>query len=198
MHYTQRTQNTEFIEIYCKVLHICQQNIPFSCSWGAVNNLRDRSRAMGHLPALCLHWSNLRGWDLPLWHCYGGQPAGQLPQAGPVYLQAPDPFQGDAGGSVPAAALLPGPCIESCSSCGGAAVWGGESDPTAGAGAPERRRVPADLQWTRCSRVPVHCDWYCEKRYSIGSLRFFILTFFFCGPLNIPDHLLLTFCLETQ
>lgn len=47
---------------------------------------------------------------------------------------------------MPDAALLLGPCIESRRSCGGAAVRGGESDPTAGAGAPERRRVPADLQ----------------------------------------------------
>lgn len=136
----------------------------FSCSWGAVNHLWDRGRTMGHLSADSLHWSNLRGWDLLLWHCCSVQPAGRLPQAGPVHLQAADPFQGHAGGSVPEVALLPVPCLASCSSCGGAALWGGQSEPTAGAGAPERRRVPTDLQWTRCSWVSDRCDRYCEKR----------------------------------
>ena len=101
---------------------------------------------MGHLSSLSLHRAHLRGWDLPLRHRHGVQPPGRLPQAGPVRLQAPDPVQGHAGGSVSEAALLPGPCIASRSSCGGAAVWGGESHPSAGAGASERRRVSAGVQ----------------------------------------------------
>lgn len=101
---------------------------------------------MGHLPALSLHRPDVRGRDLLLRHHHGVQPAGRLPPAGPLHLQAPDPFQGHAGGDVPDEALLPGPCSESGGSCGGAAVRGGEPDAPAGAGASERGRVPADLQ----------------------------------------------------
>lgn len=101
---------------------------------------------MGHVSSFSLHWPHLRGWDLLLRHRHSVQPAGRLPQAGPVHLQAPDPVQGHAGGSVPEAALLPGPCIGSCNPCGGAAVWSGESHPSAGAGASERRRVLAGLK----------------------------------------------------
>lgn len=90
---------------------------------------------MGHLPAVSLRWSHLRVWDLLLRHRYSIQPAGRLPPARPVFLQAPDSFQRDNRGPLPDAALLPGPCAESCSSSGGAAVWGRESGPTAGVGA---------------------------------------------------------------
>lgn len=93
---------------------------------------------MGNLPEVSLRWSHPRGRDLLLRHRHRVQPTGRLPRAGPVQLQTPHPLQGHAGGVLPGVALLPGPRVESCSSCGGAAVRGGECDPAARAGAPER------------------------------------------------------------
>lgn len=101
---------------------------------------------MGVLPSVSFHRSGLGGWDLLFRHHRCVQPERRRPQAVPLQLQAVDPHQGNAGGRLPAAALLLVPRAESCGSGGGAAVRGGQHDPPAQPGAPERRRVPADLQ----------------------------------------------------
>lgn len=111
---------------------------------------------MGHLPAFGLHRSHLPGRDLLLRHRHGDQPAGRLPAAGPLHLQAAHPLQGPAGGPVPDAALLPGPGAEPRGPCGGAAVRGREPDPAAGPGAAQRGGVSADIQRAGRARVPVH------------------------------------------
>ena len=141
--------------------------MPFPCSGGAADHLSDWGRAMGNVPEVSLHRSHPRGWHLLLRHRHGVLSPGRLPQARRLQLQTPDPLQRHAGRPQPDVALLPGPRVEARRSGGGVAVWRGEPDPAAGAGAPEWGPVPADFQRTRPSRVPIHCHWYCEKRYHI-------------------------------
>ena len=65
---------------------------------------------------------------------------------GPVSLQAPDPVSGDAGGPVPAEALLPGACTEASGAGGGAVVWSPQPGALPGAGASAGGPLPTDLQ----------------------------------------------------